>query len=265
VAVRGRTLFFALVAALSLLGATAVAAGHRVVVGTKSGDELTMGDAGNRVFARGGDDTVDGGGGNDKLRGGRGDDVLSGEDGNDRLRGGQDSDVLDGGDGNDYLNGGGDGRDKDRIVCGDGHDVVVLGRNDVVLVEVDASEHPAEDGVRLQRDPVLLQPDPGTEPALDEPEPAHDDGCEKVKGPGAPEVCASHRSPCEGAGRPCVATARECGEDDRMPCASNYGGCEEPVQEPCVATVNRECDAPVAREPEPDSPVEAPEPDAGAE
>jgi len=243
--VTGRAFFFALVAALSLLGATAVAAGHRVVVGTKSGDELTMGDAGNRVYARGGDDTVDGGGGNDKLRGGRGDDVLSGEEGDDRLRGGQDNDLLDGGDGDDYLNGGGDGRDQDRVVCGDGYDVVVLGRNDVVLVEVAASE----DG----------------EPALDEPESADDDGCEKVKGPGAPEVCASHRSGCEGAGRPCVATARECGEDDRMPCASNYGGCEEPVNEPCVATVNRECDDPVVGEPEPDPPVEAPEPDAGAE
>jgi RTX calcium-binding nonapeptide repeat (4 copies) len=246
--VRGRTLCFALVAALSLLSATAVAGGHRVVMGTKSGDELTMGDAGNRVYARGGDDMVDGGGGNDKLRGGRGDDVLSGEQGNDRLRGGQDSDVLDGGDGDDYLNGGGDGRDKDRIVCGDGRDVVVLGRNDVVLVEVDASEYPA-DG----------------EPAVGETDPADDDGCEKVKGPGAHDVCASYRSGCEGAGRPCVATARECAEVDRMPCASNYGGCEEPVQEPCVATLNRECNDPVAREPEPDPPVVAPEPDAGAE
>jgi hypothetical protein len=232
--VRGRTLFFALVAALSLLSATAVAAGHRVVLGTKAGEELTMGDSANRVFARGGDDTVDGGGGNDRLRGGRGDDVLSGEEGDDRLRGGQDSDLLDGGDGDDYLNGGGDGRDKDRIVCGDGYDVVVLGRNDVVLVEVAASEDPAEAG--------------------------DDDGCEKVRGPGAPQVCASHGSGCEGAGRPCVANARECVEDDRMPCASNDGGCEHPAEEPCVATT-RGCDDPVAGEPEPDPTVEAPEPD----
>jgi RTX calcium-binding nonapeptide repeat (4 copies) len=231
--VRGRTLFFALVAALSLLSATAVAAGHRVVLGTKAGEELTMGDSANRVFARGGDDTVDGGGGNDRLRGGRGDDVLSGEEGDDRLRGGQDSDLLDGGDGDDYLNGGGDGRDKDRIVCGDGYDVVVLGRNDVVLVEVAASERPAEVG--------------------------DDDGCEKVKGPGAPQVCASHGSGCEGAGRPCVATARECVEDDRMPCASNDSGCEHPADEPCVATT-RGCDDPVAGEPEPDPPVEGTEP-----
>ena len=197
-----------------------------------------MGDSANRVFARGGDDTVDGGGGNDRLRGGRGDDVLSGDEGDDRLRGGQDSDLLDGGDGDDYLNGGGDGRDKDRIVCGDGYDVVVLGRNDVVLVEVAASED-------------------GAEPVLEEP--GDDDGCEKVKGPGAPQLCASHGSGCEGAGRPCVATARECVEDDRMPCASNSGGCEEPADEPCVATT-RGCDDPVVGEPEPDPPVEAPEP-----
>jgi hypothetical protein len=241
--VRGRTLFFALVAVLSLISAMAVAAGHRVVQGTKQSDELTMGDAGNRVFARGGDDVVDGGGGNDRLRGGRGDDVLSGEEGDDRLRGGQDSDLLDGGDGDDYLNGGGDGRDKDRVVCGDGYDVVVLGRNDVVLVEVAASED-------------------GGEPVLEEP--GDDDGCEKVKGPGAPEVCASHGGGCEGAGRPCVATARECGEDDRMPCASNDRGCDEPVEEPCVATT-RGCDEPVVGEPEPDPPVEAPEPDGVVE
>ncbi len=163
-------------------------------------------------------------------------------EGDDRLRGGQDNDLLDGGDGDDYLNGGGDGRDKDRIVCGDGYDVVVLGRNDVVLVEVAASE------------------DPAGEPALQGPEAGDDDGCEKVKGPGAPQVCASHGSGCEGAGRPCVASARECVEDDRMPCGSNDGGCEHPAEEPCVATT-RGCDDPVAGEPEPDPPVEAPEPD----
>jgi Ca2+-binding RTX toxin-like protein len=141
--VKGRTLFLALLAALSLLSATAVAEGHRVMKGTKGDDELTLGSAANRVFARAGDDHVNGGGGNDRLRGGRGDDALFGAAGNDRLRGGQDNDLLDGGDGDDYMNGRGDGGDKDRIVCGDGDDVVVLGRNDVVLVEVQASEDDA--------------------------------------------------------------------------------------------------------------------------
>jgi hypothetical protein len=203
---KGRTLFVVLVAALSLLSASAVAAGHRVVQGTKGDDELTTGAGGQRVFARGGDDSVEGGGGNDRLRGGNGDDALYGEGADDRLRGGQDNDLLDGGDGDDYLNGGGDGGDKDRIVCGDGDDVAVLGRNDVVLVEVNASEDAGAEG----------------------PESGDDDGCEKVKGPGAPKSCASHG-----------------------------GGCDEPAEEPCAANVG-ECDDPVVSEPEPDEPVEVP-------
>jgi hypothetical protein len=220
---KGRTLFVVLVAALSLLSATAVAAGHRVVQGTKGDDALTMGAGGQRVFARGGDDSVEGGGGNDRLRGGHGDDALHGDGGDDRLRGGQDNDLLDGGDGDDYLNGGGDGGDKDRIVCGDGHDVVVLGRNDVVLVEVEASE------------------DAGTEEPADEP--AGDDGCEKVKGPGAPKSCALHEGGC--------------GDEGERTCASNDSGCDEPAEEPCAANVG-ECDDPVVTEPEPEEPLEVP-------
>ena len=190
---KGRVFFVALVAALSLLSATALAAGHRVVHGTKGDDELTMGAGGQRVFARSGDDSVDGGAGND------------------RLRGGQDNYLLDGGDGDDYMNGGGDGGDRDRIVCGGGHDVVVLGRNDVVLVEVQASEDAGTD-----------------EPTLDEPESGDDDGCEEVKGPGAPKTCASHNR-----------------------------GCDGPADEPCAANL-AECDDPVTTEPEPDEPVEVP-------
>jgi hypothetical protein len=237
---KGRGLFVAIVAALSLLSATAVAGGHRVVQGTKGDDELTMGAGGQRVFARAGDDNVDGGAGRDRLRGGRGDDYLSGGGGNDRLRGGQDDDLLDGGEGDDYLNGGGDGGDKDRIVCGDGHDVVVLGRNDVVLVEVQASN---DDLAPDAGDPAG---DDADDPLLEEPESSDDDGCEKLKGPGAPRTCASHN--------------RSCGDDERT-CASNDGGCDEPVDEPvdepCVANV-AQCDDPVVTEPEPDEPVEVP-------
>ena len=236
---RGRIFVIALVALLSLLTATAVAGGQRVVMGTKGGDDLTMGSAGDRVFARGGDDTVDGGGGNDRLRGGNGDDDLSGGDGNDRLRGGQGEDHLDGGDGNDYLNGRGDGGDPDEMVCGPGHDTVVLGRNDVIVVDASSAGDEAVD-----------------EPAGDE---TGDEGCEKVKGPGAPRTCASNRDGCE-TGRPCIASARECGEDDSIPCASNTEGCDEPVEEPCVATLNSACDEPVAGEPEADPAARAPKP-----
>jgi Ca2+-binding RTX toxin-like protein len=243
--VRGRTLFLALVAALSLLGATAVAGGHRVVMGTTGGDELTMGGGGDRVFAKAGDDTVEAGAGNDRLRGGRGDDALFGGADDDRLRGGQDHDLLDGGEGDDYLNGGGDGRDEDRIVCGEGHDVVVLGRNDVVIVEVSAPEQPLDGGELPAGEPVFEEPVAG------------DDDCEKVKGPGAREACALRTGGCDNGKRPCIATLRECLEDDQMPCASISGGCDEPADAPCVANY-RQC-GPVVGEPEPHTPVHAPE------
>lgn len=250
---RGRTLFLAVLAVLSLLSATAVAGGHRVVQGTKGGDELNAGGGADRIFARSGDDSVDGGTGNDKIRGGNGDDALFGGDGKDRLRGGQDNDFLDGGEGDDYLNGGGDGRDKDKIVCGDGYDVVVLGRNDVVLVEVGAAEHPVEE----DSDEPAGESD---EPALEEPESGDDDGCEKVKGPGEPKTCASREGGCDEGDRPCAATSRVCGDELDKPCMATYGGCEEPGEEPCAATYPA-CDDPVVGEPEPDPPVEVPETD----
>ena len=237
---RGKTLFLAVVAVLSLLSATAVAGGHRVVKGTKGSDELTMSGGGDRVFARAGDDTVDGGAGNDRVRGGRGDDSLFGDDGKDRLRGGQDNDYLDGGDGNDHLNGGGDGRDKDKIVCGGGYDVVVLGRNDVILVEVDASGDVEEDAPAEEWDDY-------DEPDLEKPVTGSDDGCEKVKRPGGgPESCAS-------GGDGCVP----------RPCASRVAPECYPSDDPCMA-MNRECDEPVVEEDEDpylDEVVEEPDPD----
>ena len=45
-----------------------------------------------------------------------------------------------------------------------------------------------------------------------------------------------------------------------MPCASNSEGCDEPVEEPCVATLNSDCDDPVASEPEADPAARAPKP-----
>jgi Ca2+-binding RTX toxin-like protein len=269
--VRGRVIFLALLAVISLLSATAVASGHRVVKGSKGDDELTMGSAANRVFARAGDDSVNGGGGNDRLRGGKGDDALFGEGGNDRLRGGQDNDLLDGGDGDDYLNGRGDGGDKDRIVCGDGTDVVVLGKNDVVLVEVSASEdadevetgdEPAGDVDEPSGDDAGEPGDDAGEPDLENPGSADDDGCEKVKRPGGgKKTCASHRRGCEDGEQACPSTNRKCGGDDgEVACPSNDGGCEEPGDDPCAATY-RDCDDPVADEPEPDEPAEDAAPD----
>ena len=205
---RGRTLFLSLVAVFSLLSATAVAGGDRVVSGTSDGDELNAGRGADRVFARAGDDTVNGGRGNDRVRGGGGDDSLFGGRGKDRLRGGQDNDLLDGGNGSDYLNGGGDGRDKDRIVCGSGYDVAVLGRGDVTA----------------------------------------DDGCEEIKRPGdGKEACAAGSHGCPDR-EPCAARdAKDCDPSDDEHCVATYPSCDDPVwnePEPDPADEEQGADAP---------------------
>jgi hypothetical protein len=203
--VRGKTVFLALVAVMTMLCATAVAFAHDGelrIPGTQGSDELAGGDGNNKLYARGGDDTVDGGGGNDRLRGGRGDDTLLGGDGDDRLKGGQDDDYMDGGDGDDRINARGDGGDPDEVVCGPGEDTVLLGRNDEVVVAVVANdgEEAAEPG---------------------------DDDCEHVKYP-------KGREPKEA---------------------------DDPIDGGCIARFMPNCSDPEVLKPEPDEPVEEPEPD----
>jgi hypothetical protein len=72
-----------------------------------NGNDLISGGAG-KDFLRGnaGDDVLSGGEGNDKLFGGRGDDSVIGGDGSDKVRGGGGNDVLDGSKGRDKVRGG---------------------------------------------------------------------------------------------------------------------------------------------------------------
>lgn len=194
---RGKTAFLALVAVLTMICATAVAfANGDRVPGTKEADELTLFGGDDKVYARGGDDTVEGGAGDDRIRGGRGDDALFGGDGDDRVKGGQDNDYLDGGDGDDVINGRGDG-DKDKIVCGPGYDVALLGRNDVAeddeceKLKRPKGKDPAEKrpcasessrgcdepepcAARTMSDcddPVVEEPEPEPDEPVEEPEP----------------------------------------------------------------------------------------------
>lgn len=80
-----------------------------------------------------GDDTIEGGSGQDLIFGQGGDDSLSGDDGNDTLDGGVGDDTLEGGQGQDSLEGGaGDdilsgGTGDDRLFGGDGEDQLALG------------------------------------------------------------------------------------------------------------------------------------------
>ena len=119
-------------------------AGNDVLI-NRSRLGYVSGGAGNDVLinrARTGVDTaieLVGGGGNDRLTGGRGGDSLVGGGGNDRLTGGRGKDRLVGGGGADLLSGGRDadrinshdGR-RDRVDCGQRQDRVIADRVDRV-------------------------------------------------------------------------------------------------------------------------------------
>jgi uncharacterized protein (TIGR03118 family) len=89
-----------------------------VFMGTDE-DNLQSGQAGN--------DTLNGGAGDDTLLGQRGNDVLKGGTGNDKLFGGYDDDILYGHTGNDQLYG---GRGNDRLYGGAGTDDLKGGEGD---------------------------------------------------------------------------------------------------------------------------------------
>jgi Ca2+-binding RTX toxin-like protein len=69
-------------------------------------DTINGGQGNDRIFADGGNDTVRGGAGNDLLVGGLGADRVFGDGGNDTLNGQTGADLLQGGTGRDRLNGG---------------------------------------------------------------------------------------------------------------------------------------------------------------
>lgn len=74
-----------------------------------------------------GDDTIDGGNGNDTISGLDGEDTLSGGNGNDTISGGDGDDTIDGGNGKDTLDGGGG---NDTINGGNGNDDITGGGGD---------------------------------------------------------------------------------------------------------------------------------------
>jgi Ca2+-binding RTX toxin-like protein len=87
---------------------TGIAAGDRFdqiegIEGTNFADDLTGDDIQNAIYARAGNDTLNGLAGNDFLTGMDGDDRIDGGDGDDTLQGGQGVDSLFGGLGFDYA------------------------------------------------------------------------------------------------------------------------------------------------------------------
>ncbi|PSB10085.1 calcium-binding protein [Pleurocapsa sp. CCALA 161] len=96
--------------------------------------DLYNGSADNDTLLIDGDEDVDvlafAGDGNDSLNGGEGDDTFVGGLGDDSLFGNDDSDALYGGLGNDFLYG---GDDEDLLYGGEGNDSITGGEDDDIL------------------------------------------------------------------------------------------------------------------------------------
>jgi serralysin len=90
-------------------------------------DTLDGGNGNDAILGLAGDDTLDGGNGNDVLDGGGGDDTLAGGNGNDMLFGSVGVDALMGGNGDDSLEG---GAGDDVLDSGKGEDIVNGGTGD---------------------------------------------------------------------------------------------------------------------------------------
>jgi Ca2+-binding RTX toxin-like protein len=120
---RTRKVTAGVVAALALVPAAALAAtieggpGNEHLRGTNAADQINGNGGNDRIFGRGGPDQLKGGPGNDRVFGGRGDDAISGDanDAGDRTS----FDFLSGNSGNDTING---GDSADRIFGGSGND-----------------------------------------------------------------------------------------------------------------------------------------------
>jgi RTX calcium-binding nonapeptide repeat (4 copies) len=166
-------------------------------------------------------DELAGGDGNNKLYARGGDDMVDGGGGNDRLRGGRGDDTLLGGAGNDRLMG---GQDDDHLDGGEGDDRINARGDGGDPDEVVCGA--GEDTVLLGRNDKVVAAvvaNDGEEAA----EPGEDAGCEHVKYP-------KGKQPNEA---------------------------DDPVEGGCIARFMPHCSDPEVLKPEPDEPVEEPEPD----
>ncbi len=96
-----------------------------------------------KTYTYGGDDTVTGGAGDDRIYGGDGDDTISGGAGSDQIYGDADDDTLDGGADTDFLYG---GSGSDILRGGDGDDWLSGGTGaDTFFVEIAGGSDTATD------------------------------------------------------------------------------------------------------------------------
>ncbi|WP_047099793.1 beta strand repeat-containing protein [Sphingomonas sanxanigenens] len=110
-----------------------------ILTGNSRDNHIDGGTGNDIVRGLGGDDDLYGKAGNDTVEGGAGNDMISGDDGDDTLDGGDDNDLIYGGTGTDTLAGGA-GNDRldgqagtDMLVGGVGDDTYIVDEDDVVV------------------------------------------------------------------------------------------------------------------------------------
>lgn len=150
-----------------------------VVTPIEAGDDTIEGGSGQDViFGQGGDDSLLGGQGDDDIDGGEGDDTLEGGQGQDELIGGAGADFLSGGTGDDTLDGGAGedvlqlGPDNDRADGGQGSDRFTfdgLGNHTIVGGEdPDGSDVDVLDLTGVRANVIQTGPESGTVELLDD-------------------------------------------------------------------------------------------------
>ena len=109
----------------------------KIYAGISGNSLLNGGDGNDKLFGNLGNDTLNGGSGNDQLSGGLGDDLLNGDSGDDTLLGSLGNDTLNGRLGNDNLS----GSAGDDFVFGDaGNDTLDGGQGSDVIFGGDGGD-----------------------------------------------------------------------------------------------------------------------------
>ena len=127
-----------------------------LLLGTEGSDQTRSSDPARPSLDGGdGDDTIRGLGGSDYIFHGSGDDVVYGGGGDDDLVPDSGNDVIYGGDGNDMLASNDDGGDK--LYCGAGRDKYYANKNDYVDSSCETGSASAQGGTTIFNNPC----DPG--------------------------------------------------------------------------------------------------------
>ncbi len=111
--------------------------GNDILTGLDGNDSIGGGNGNDHLYGNMGADTVSGGDGDDLVGGGKDNDVLAGDGGDDTLRGGLGNDMLAGGAGNDLFYG---GKGNDSLDGGTGDDRLYGLRGNDVLTGGDGAD-----------------------------------------------------------------------------------------------------------------------------